>query len=366
MKSQDIIRKTVQLLSLILFIIQVQESVRKYFEYPVVVQTSRVLVKDLPAPVVYVCQPDQFNFTKSRLYGYETHARFMAGILMNSSTITWTGKDGNVSYTELVDKLFQFNYTTLNTGVYSSRKFIFPHGECVRMDVKSAQSILVITKKRVQVAIVDPSKVNNIRTEKTPDAKTKIGPISETHFEAISFLIDYKMIDDSIHDGVTCTDYRKLGFGYGDCLMTALKQEITSKYGCLPPWVFTGSNEHFCDRTKVIPYTADPARNKIYPEVIKLLTIYEPDMFKKCLPPCVTMQIVIKENSHTTNRIDAAMFSALSKDWATVHTHVYSYNIFSLTVELGSALGLWTGLYSISLLDNILLKWGSLRKYWMK
>ena len=66
MKKLTTFRYAFQLVTFIFFIIQFQQSVRKYFSYPVVEQTSRVSVADLPVPVVYVCQVDQYNYTKSR------------------------------------------------------------------------------------------------------------------------------------------------------------------------------------------------------------------------------------------------------------------------------------------------------------
>ena len=82
MKNQELIRKVFQTFTVILFIVQFQQSVRKYFEYPVVVQTCNVPVQDLQAPVVYICQDDQFNYTKSKSNGYKLFTHFMAGILM--------------------------------------------------------------------------------------------------------------------------------------------------------------------------------------------------------------------------------------------------------------------------------------------
>ena len=55
MLNQKGLRKIFQITALILFIIQFKQSVRKYFQAPVVVQESRVPVKDLPPPVIYVC-----------------------------------------------------------------------------------------------------------------------------------------------------------------------------------------------------------------------------------------------------------------------------------------------------------------------
>jgi hypothetical protein len=60
---------------------------------------------------------------------------------------------------------------------------------------------------------------------------------------------------------------------------------------------------------------------------------------------------------HWTNRLEKAFLEAKSQDWATVHKQVYSYDIFSLTVDLGSALGLWMGFSILSILDHILINW---------
>ena len=95
MKHNDMIRKVFQVLTIILFIIQFEQSLRKYFQFPVVEQTSRVPVKDLPLPVIYVCQANQFNYTKARENGYRYFTHFMLGILMNSTNISWQGKAGH-------------------------------------------------------------------------------------------------------------------------------------------------------------------------------------------------------------------------------------------------------------------------------
>ena len=44
----------------------------------------------------------------------------------------------------------------------------------------------------------------------------------------------------------------------------------------------------------------------------------------------------------------------ITKDSVTVHTDVYGYDIFSLVVDLGSALGLWLGLSALTIVDYII------------
>ena len=51
MKIQDVIRYIFQVLALVLFLIQLHQSVRKYLRHPVVVETSQVPVDSLQAEI---------------------------------------------------------------------------------------------------------------------------------------------------------------------------------------------------------------------------------------------------------------------------------------------------------------------------
>ena len=104
----------------------------------------------------------------------------------------------------------------------------------------------------------------------------------------------------------------------------------------------------------------------LYKNIIRLIQNLEADMFRKCLSPCTTMKIKLQQVAYRSNWLGKASFQASSKDWATVHTQVYSYDILSLTVDLGSALGLWLGLSCLSILDYLLDNWILMKNYWKK
>ena len=104
----------------------------------------------------------------------------------------------------------------------------------------------------------------------------------------------------------------------------------------------------------------------IFSDLGQMITNYEAEMFKKCLPPCTEIKIRLQEILYKKKGLNNAFIEAKSKDCATVYKKVYSYDIFSLTVDLGSALGLWMGLSCLSILDHILLNWISMKKYWKR
>ena len=374
---KNIIRKLFQTFTFILFIIQFQQSVRKYFQYPIVEQTSRIPVKDLPIPVVYVCQTNQFNYSKAEDQGYNSFTYFMAGINVNDRNITWQGHYRNQTYNQLENMLLDSDYSSLNcwskskstkqlTDCELKRTFLFPHGVCVELEKLQQQStIAIFTKNEVSILFIDPARANTVRTEETIAAKTSIGPTSDIYFSHGMYKIEYVLYDECIHDGTTCTDYTRSDMSYGACLNNILTQKFMTTYGCLPPWVFTNNSEMICGKETIIDANA-MKKTPLVEDLSKLMMNDETEMFKRCLPPCKTMHLKLSQIFFNTKSLHHAGFVASSKELATVYTQVYSYDILSLTVDLGSALGLWMGLSCLSILDFILENWISMKRYWKR
>jgi hypothetical protein len=335
MKNKDMIRKVFQTLAFIYFIIQFQQSVRKYFQYPIVDQTSRIPVKDLPIPVVYACQANQFNYRKAQDNGYLSFTHFMAGILMNSSKISWQGKEGNQTYKDLEYLLLDSNYSLIqsesllrSTNLWNvnekKRSFLFPHGVCMKLgNLQQHSTIKISSREYISIYFVDPAKANDIRTEGTLEAKVSIGPFFDGYYIFGRYELEYMLYDHRIHDGITCTHYPKSDISYGKCLIDILVQEFLGAYGCLPPWVYTNTSNIVCNEETNIDANA-MKKTPLYKNLVELLNNYEADMFKGCLPPCKTMQMKLLESSYKTNWPGFGSFKAKSKNWATVYTQVKS------------------------------------------
>ena len=377
MKNKNMIRKVFQTFAIILFFIQFQQSVRKYFQYPVIEQKSRTPVKDLPNPVVYVCHSSQYNYTKALDNGYKFFTDFMLGIRMNSTNVSWKGKWGKATYKDLENILFDSDYSSIesksllrstNHWNFNERKrsFLFPHGVCLEIEnLLQHTAIAFESTDNNNIYFVDPARANDIRTEETFDAKASIGPISDTFYSYRITELEYFVDDNSIHDGTSCTDYTKSDMSYRECLNNVLTNEFLATYGCLPPWVSTNNSQLICEEETNIE--ANPMKKTLlYEDILRLVQNLEADMFKRCLAPCITMKIKLQEVSYRSNWLKRTYFYARIKDWATVYTQVYSYDFLSLTVDLGSALGLWLGLSCLSILDHILENWIVMEKYWKR
>ena len=324
MKNIDIIRKVFRTLTFILFIIQFQQSIRKYFQYPVVEQTSRISVKKLPNPVVYVCHESQFNYTKALDNGYKSMNRFMSGIMVNSTNISWRGKWVNATYKDLENILFDFDYSSITSKTLLSftnlwnfnerkRTLLFPHGICMEIvNLQQFTTIAIYSKANFNVYFVDPARANNIRTEETLGAKAKSGPTTKNLFSYGIYELEYALYDNSIHDGTSCTDYSKSEMTYGECLNKVLTQEFLSTYGCLPPWVSTNNSKILCEEETNIDAVAIQ-ETPFKKNIVKLAENLKADMFKKCLSPCTTMKMTLQEVAYRSNWLKRSFLKLASK-----------------------------------------------------
>ena len=299
---------------------------------------------------------------------------FLLGIMKNSTNISWRGKWGNSTFKNLEYTLLDSDYSSLesrsllrSTGLWHinerKRKFLFPHGVCLELDnLQQFTDLQIYSREEINIYFVDPARANDKRTEETLDAKATFGPTSTIFFSFRIYEVEYFLYDDSIHDGTSCTDYTKSDMSYGECLKNILMHEFLASYGCLPLWVSTNNSKICEDEIDIEANTIE--KTPLFRNIVKLVKHLEPDMFKKCLSMCTTMKIKLQEVAYRSNDLRKAFFEATSKDWATVYTQVYRYDFQSLTVDLGSALGLWLDLSCLSILDYILEKWISMQKYW--
>ena len=224
-----------QVLAFMVFVFQMQQSVRKYYAGPIFLQKSTTTLDEIQPPVVYVCQKDQFKYNVSHEFGYFNFHKFASGSPMNSSVITWKGKYGNMTTQELLKKFLVTNYTNLKNKNNQSELLLFPHGFCQKVEIKSpSDKIILQSTEPVYILLVDPSVVNNIRTGETEQNRVSLEK-TLTGYEAKYYMASYSIHDASIRDGKRCKVYTKDN-SYGMCLEDALKGELVATYGCIPPW----------------------------------------------------------------------------------------------------------------------------------
>ena len=230
-----------------------QESLTKYLSYPIVTQLSGTTIAKIQKPYVYICEEGQFRFNHSKLLGYDSATDFLAGFLnTRSDQSSWRGKYGGGSFENISKKLYIHDYSNLrfndfdDDGMKNLEVKMFPFGFCKTVkDYDSDRMLKIHTPERVTIHIVDSNLANDIRVLEQPDSMIETFHTAESYFAAF-YYVEYEIFDDSIAQGSLCTDYLKLGSSYGKCIDSAVKTQLISWFGCLPPWVSLSSEEK-CD-----------------------------------------------------------------------------------------------------------------------
>ena len=362
--GKSIPRTTVQVLAFAIFIFQMQNSVKKFVEKPIVQISSTKDIDDIKMPIIYVCQDSQFDYEMSKSYGYEWIENYFSGILSGSSKISFSGKHDNVTFWDLFHKLYIHdtssfnaeNYNPEDSDLYEWKKLsavkvaINPYGYCMKLNQSRGSTYFSSTQKSIFL-IVDPQADNLMQISHLENGYGELGPTANGKYDYFSYDMDISLYDSSILVDQACTDYDATG--YTDCLFKVMEERLLKWYGCLIP-MFAYNESLLCNENKEI-LVSNESRKEIMQEFNRLAIGQEFKSFESCLPPCVTMSIKLKQLKHVTNNPNAAGVRIdMNKKTVNVYILAISYDVFNLVVDLGSALGLWFGLSAISIYDTII------------
>ena len=322
--------------------IQAQESLNKYFQKPVVVQKS--WVKDImEKPTFLVCFQSFFDYEKASQFGFGSRTDFLAGMTKNSTKPTWMGKNENSTYKEILDIVYEKDFSQVKMENATEVKYVFNYGYCKQ--IKRMDKFLIITSgnKNMVVYLQHSSTDLKLFSELDPDSHITFGATSNNTYEDKNYEIFYEVHDNTIYEGTTCVDYRKQKETFGECNIRVFKQYMYSAYGCYPPWV-DETNKNLCEigieAKEIEPGLLKNVTKDIYALIVRRII----EVMKQCLPPCYQVKTHLKLKFLNPGFPKTARLEIFQTgNIAPVFKAVYSFDIFTLAVELGSALGLWLG-----------------------
>lgn len=345
------------------FVFQIQNSLRKYHASPVVQQRSLTTIDSTRQPSIYVCEETQYNYTKAKAIGYSGMISFSIGELMKSDRKTWLGKHGNLTFQELLDLVFDSDYSKFKSEYSSTEKlYIIPHGFCMKL-VDHNYEQYIKTDRKSMLLLVDPYKETDIRIVEMQNGRLYCGPTTEDFFDSVSYQVDFHLHNSKIYNGKSCTDYEQINSSYGQCIENIMSERLVKCYGCLPPW-FPSRKGLTCESEKAVAIQDTSTCEKVFDEFISLFLGRDLKMFKPCLPPCLKMSLELKQTSRSYGKKYARLSIVISEE-VDVFEDTYSYDLFNLVVDIGSSLGLWLGFSALNIFDNFILicGWLSKRKY---
>ena len=371
-----------QVLALMIFIFQMVQSVLRYLQFPIVMQTSvSPLTAEHKTPIVYVCQESQFSYLLANENGYKYFSDYLGGLIQKTEHLGWMGTNDNVTAEELFHILYETNYTDMTVEelnnwvedkniVTDSVKFLFPHGFCRELNYTDSYKFLIMkTFSHRKILLIDPNRQNLVRTEENSQAWMSVGPMPNGLYEAANYQVSIEINNDMLNDGKTCIHYENRGTTYGKCVEKAVYDQLMKWYGCLPVWFRAPYFQQLSPDGKlstpptgqcVNPITPfkDPDKLKIIRfQLWHLVINQDMECMKDCLPPCIAMNIKPRLMTYRGNFKARAQLELVWGNQVTINKAVHSIEFFDLIVELGSALGLWLGLSAVSLLDSIVEYW---------
>ena len=337
-------------------------SVEKYLDQPVMQEKSHMKLEDIKHPVVYVCEDDQFNYTRANEYGYYNILGFTLGnvSLSNEKMITWKGMHKNNSYFDLKNK-FYTNNDSLQVTLPANRVFIPLHGFCLKFT--GILSSKIFSQKKAVVFIGDPYKDIKLRTSEMDNAIAYLGPTGMNTYDVAYYDLQYTIYDNKLHDGKTCFHYEKKDSSYAKCIVEALKNSLLRSYGCLPPWISNDSLS--CEHHDSVPVKNETFLTETGSLVKNLIYGKDLNVFQTCSKPCISMSVVMKRNLFKHNVLERAEIDFQVREDVVVFTEVITYDEFSLVVDLGSALGLWLGLSALSIFEFLYQMYNFIRSTFM-
>ena len=334
-------RTIYNILVLAIFLIQAYQSISKYFQYPVVYQESSTSINQIEKPTVEVCFKDYFDYEKASTFGYEWKTDFLTGLIFNKTRISWKGLYGNHTFHDIQQATYKQDISKIEINTPTELKYNFGKGFCLKSSRFGKRLEIVSKKKQLTVFLVHSSTDARISYDKSLHTMIELGSSKLGYLK--EYEISYEILDNTIHDGTKCIDYRQKEESYGNCNNRVFETYLVSNYGCYLPWMGVREGAQ-CEVD--IPVGRLELQDDIYENIWALTGGLKIDLMAQCLPSCYQVKVKWEEKEHLI--LDKhAFFLYINDNVKTVRTQkaVFSFDIFMLMVELGSALGLWLGMY---------------------
>ena len=80
-----------------------------------------------------------------------------------------------------------------------------------------------------------------------------------------------------------------------------MRKEFLENLDCLPPWMPNNNRDLVCELDKVVDIQDVERYNRLAMNLLELTSGREMDCWKACLPPCISMSVVMKKTDYNSN-----------------------------------------------------------------
>ena len=133
MREVKAIKWLVQATALAIFVAQMIFAIQKYTSEPTMVSVGSKPFTSLSRQIqITICKTGQYMYENSYKIGYQLKGDYVAGVIANSSVISWRGLDGNLTENETLGYLFDSEVENVSfRGIDNvETRFLLPFGMC--------------------------------------------------------------------------------------------------------------------------------------------------------------------------------------------------------------------------------------------
>ncbi len=251
MYKLKVLRRMLQLFSLVVFMYQTITFLQRYHESPTVIITSQKNWDVSYRPRLLVCESKFYNMTGSRQLGYGYYSSFISGEVSGlNSSISWKGKT-NLSWSEIESFLFpniNSNRSNIEFHKQTSEKIVFvkhlqPFTVCNEV-VDFGQILYLGLKKDVSIYLVDPHIFTNHRlnTLSMKGENIALPHLNKSDHSSLVYSSVATTVLEKRVDKGECRQYADVS-GYTMCIEKGYINYFKRLIGCVPPWFRQESND---------------------------------------------------------------------------------------------------------------------------
>ena len=367
MHKLDILRKTLQIFSLFVFMYQTVTFLQRYHESPTIITTSLKMWDESYRPRLLVCDSKLFNVTRSRQLGYKWYGKYLSGDVIGlNSSISWRGKHKS-SWNEVESFLFpNINNVTTSIEFYrqtSERIVLLKHLEAFTVCneiVDFGQKFYLGLTKDVSIYMVDPHRFINHRLNilSMKGDNIALPDINESsHSKHVYASVSTTVLEKRTDTGI-CKQHAT-DTEYTECVENGYINLFNKTLGCLPPWFRQENYSSMNVCTKQIDFKDEKSALEAKAQLLAIIVDTESMKDSKfesdlCLPSCQQLIYNVEISRSEKGSYDQNWVQFKFADVVNVETETNGYDSFRLIVEVGSSLGLWLGLCIIGIFDLVI------------
>ena len=359
-KLGKLARHLVYVAATVFLVIQMVVAIAKYRARLTMRSPEMATLSKFKKPLLFtVCKLDQFNYWKAKALGYSRADDFLSGNTMDPSKISWTGLNGNMSFRQTLNmlynatnnaKIFTDPHWRTSTGQNSSQRFFIPFGLCsvfedlphsfvrIHFDSSEVSSYLIFVSDPRSSTLFQPSAM------KGDQIMLKTAGINGGAYTTHNIQLQETRVE--IGDDY-CTAYPTKDFkSYTDCVEAEMREKVVPTLGCMVPWL---SDQDACLGSRERLQKHEPLVQWLFRISLQSWgnIIYTSE---QCPPPCSYL------TAHSTKSLSGLtsekyVIELYFVEQVEIERILLAYDAGDLLVEIGSCLGLWLGLSIVGIYD---------------